>query len=185
VKVTKHIKLSFKNSSEITEFYRTLQIDYPKFFKMDGLSKLGFLASEMILKDSENRFIPREDVAIICFNSASSLDMDTQYQATIQNNHNYFPSPSLFVYTLPNIVAGEISIRNQFLGETFFYICRSFDTKQIIDIVKNTFCEKTTKAVLASWIEYYDEKKEVLMMWIENKTGALEFTVENLEKLSK
>jgi len=116
--IKKYIVLSFKNSAEIAEFYRSLQIDYPKFYKMDNLSKLGFLASEMIFNDEDNRFIPREDIAVICFNSSSSLDIDTQYQKTIHDNENYFPSPSLFVYTLPNIVTGEIAIRNKFLGET-------------------------------------------------------------------
>ena len=183
MKIKKQIKLSFQNSSEITEHYRSLQIEYPKFFKMDGLSKLGFLASEIILKDTENRFVPREDVAIICFNSCSSLDIDTQYQATIQDNENYFPSPSLFVYTLPNIVNGEIAIRNKFLGETFFYICRIFDASQVVDTVKKVFYDKTITAVLTAWIEYGEEKKEVLMMWVENENGTPEFTEEQLKKI--
>jgi len=183
LKIKNQIKLSFKNSSEITELYRSLQLDYPKFFKMDGLSKLGFLASEVILKDDENRFEPREDVAIICFNSASSLDIDTQYQATIQVNENYFPSPSLFVYTLPNIVNGEIAIRNKFMGESFFYICKKFDALQIVDTVKNAFLDKATSAVLIAWIEYFEEEKEVFMMWIDNENGELDFTEEQINKL--
>ena len=183
MKIKKYIRLSVKNSSEITELYRSLKIDYPKFFKMDGLSKLGLLASELILKDTENRFSPSEDVALVCFNSASSLDMDTQYQATIQNNDNYFPSPSLFVYTLPNIVNGEIAIRNKFFGESFFYICKKFDARQIVGTVKNAFCDKTTNTVLAAWIEYFEEKYEVLMMLIENDGNEMEFTAEQIEKL--
>jgi len=183
--IIKHIKLSFKNSSEITELYRSLHIDYPKFFKMDGLSKLGFLASELILSETKNRFEPREDVAIICFNRSSSIDIDTQYQATIQSPDNFFPSPSLFVYTLPNIVNGEIAIRNKFFGETFLYICRFFDARQVVDTVKNIFLDKTITTVLTAWIEYNDEKKEVFMMWIENKNGDMDFTEEQLNKLYK
>jgi 3-oxoacyl-[acyl-carrier-protein] synthase-1 len=181
--IKKYIKLSFKNSTEIIEFYRSLQVDYPKFFKMDGLSKLGFLASEIIFKDDENRFVPREDVAIICFNRSSSLEIDTQYQATICDNENYFPSPSLFVYTLPNIVTGEIAIRNKFFGETSFYICEKIDARQIIGTVKNAFCDKTTTAVLAAWIENFEEKHEVLMMLVENGNGDMEFTEEQLNIL--
>jgi 3-oxoacyl-[acyl-carrier-protein] synthase-1 len=181
--IKKHIKLSFQDSAEITELYRSLQLDYPKFFKMDGLSKLGILASEMIFKDDENRFVPREDIAVLCFNRSSSLDTDTQYQATICDNENYFPSPSLFVYTLPNIAAGEISIRNKFLGETFFYICKQFDARQIVETVRNTFCDRATTAVLAAWIEYFGEKREVLMMLAENGEGDMEFTKEQLKIL--
>jgi len=183
MKISNHIKLTFQNSSEINECYRSLQLDYPKFFKMDGLSKLGILASEMIFKEDKNRFEPRENIAVICFNSSSSLDIDTQYQATIYDNDNYFPSPSLFVYTLPNIVTGEISIRNKFFGETFFYICKNFDARQIVETVRNTFCDRTTTAVLAAWIEYFGEKHEVLMMLIENGKESLEFTEEQVNIL--
>jgi 3-oxoacyl-[acyl-carrier-protein] synthase-1 len=181
--IIKHIKLSFANSEKITEEYRSLKIDYPKFFKMDGLSKLGFLCSELILKDTENRFVPREDVAMLCFNRSSSLDMDAQYQATIRDNENYFPSPSLFVYTLPNIVSGEIAIRNKFFGESFFYICKSFDARQIVEAVKKVFYDKTVTAVLAAWVEYFEEKREIFMMWVENENGDMDFTEEQLKEI--
>ncbi|MDR0206946.1 MAG: hypothetical protein LBI45_06785 [Bacteroidales bacterium] len=183
MKINNIIRHSFNNSSEITELYRSLKIDYPKFFKMDGLSKLGLLASELILKGTENRFSPREDVAIICFNSVSSLDIDTLYQESIQNKDNYFPSPSLFVYTLPNIVNGEIAIRNKFFGESFFYICKIFDARQVIDTVRKTFHDTTITSVLAAWIEYSEEKKEVFMMWIENDNDVMELTEEQINKL--
>jgi 3-oxoacyl-[acyl-carrier-protein] synthase-1 len=150
---------------------------------MDGLSKLGILASEMIFKDDENRFEPSENTAVICFNRSSSLDIDTQYQATISDNNNYFPSPSLFVYTLPNIVTGEISIRNKFFGETFSYICKKFDARQIVGTVKNAFCDKTTTAVLVAWIEHFEEEREVLMMLVENGEGDMEFTEEQVNRL--
>jgi len=183
MKIKKHIKLSFKNSSEMTELYRSLKIDYPKFFKMDGLSKLGFLASELIFKDDENRFTPNENMAMVFFNCSSSLDTDTQYQETIRDNENYFPSPSLFVYTLPNIVAGEIAIRNKFFGETFFYICKLFDAKQLIRTVENSFQAQNTNAVLAAWIEHFENKREVFMMLVENRENGMELTEEQLSKL--
>ncbi|MDR2972786.1 MAG: hypothetical protein LBU83_12820 [Bacteroidales bacterium] len=181
--IKKQIKLSFQTSQEIMELYRSLKIDYPKFYKMDGLSKLGFLASEMILKDDENRFEPNENIAVICFNSSSSLDTDAQYQATINNNDNYFPSPSHFVYTLPNIVNGEIAIRNRFFGESFFYICKNFDTKLILRTINNSFNNKSVNAVLAAWIEYFEDKREVLMMLVDNSAGSFEFAEEKILKL--
>ena len=179
VKIKKHIKLSFKNSSEITEYYRSMQIDYPKFFKMDNLSKLGFLASEILLKDEENRFAPTENMAIIGFNCSSSLEADMQYQATIQNNDNYFPSPSLFVYTLPNIVLGEIAIRNNILGETSFYICKDFDAKQIVRTVRTVFCDKTTTVALVMWVEHSD----VFMVLVGSGKGDVEFSENQLKVL--
>ena len=183
--IKKHIRLSFKSSTEISEFYRSLQPDYAKFFKMDGLSKLGILASEVIFKDDKNRFEPTENIAVICFNCSSSLDIDTQYQATIHTNENYFPSPSLFVYTLPNIVTGEMAIRNKFFGETSFYICKEFDAKQIVAIVKNAFNDKSTTAVLAAWVEHFDEKREVMMMLVEKEKDEIEFTEEQVKILNR
>ena len=104
-------------SEELVELYRTHIGDYPKFFKMDPLSRLGFVASELLLKQS-----PKADYGVLLFNRSSSLADDTAFQATIQDHGNWFPSPALFVYTLPNIVTGEIAIRNHFQAETNFMV---------------------------------------------------------------
>jgi len=179
----KQLNLSFNNSTEIVDCYRSLQVDYPKFFKMDGLSKLGFLASEMIFRHDENRFMPREDVAVVCFNRSSSLDTDIKYQETIADNENYFPSPSLFVYTLPNIVTGEIAIRNKFLGETSFYVCEYFDTTLIFRTVMNVFSDKSINFALVAWIEYFENIFEVKMFLVSKEKTDLEFTVKYLNQL--
>jgi len=97
-----------KGAALLTELYRNHIGDYPKFFKMDSLSKLGFMASELLLQaEGGQRFEPREDRAVIFFNKSASLQADTAYQATIQDAENFFPSPAAFVYTLPNIVTGK------------------------------------------------------------------------------
>ena len=107
----------------LTELYRAHVGDYPKFFKMDTLSKLGFVASELLLQaEGAERFISCEDRAVVFFNRSASLQADTAYQATIQDPENFFPSPAAFVYTLPNIVTGEIAIRNHFQTETNFMV---------------------------------------------------------------
>jgi 3-oxoacyl-[acyl-carrier-protein] synthase-1 len=174
---------SVNGKGYLTNLYRLLEIDYPKFFKMDNLSKLGFLASELIFQEDESRFVPREDLAIICFNRSSSLEADTLYQTTIQDNENYFPSPSVFVYTLPNIVTGEIAIRNKLYGETSFYICKEFDAEQIFRTVSNAFQDKITRSVLAAWVEYFEEKWEVFMMLIETEVSEIPFSVEKVKEL--
>lgn len=153
----------------LTALYRSLKVDYPKFFKMDALSKLGFLASELILMDEQPRFTPREDVAIICFNRSSSLDTDVAYQATIQHEESYYPSPSAFVYTLPNIVTGEIAIRNKFFGETSFYVCRERDAQQMSQTVEQAFCDKHTRMALAAWVECFEGTCEAFMELVERR----------------
>ena len=101
----KALELTEKGSALLTQIYRSHIGDYPKFFKMDTLCKLGFVASELLLNSEGNRnFEPREDRAVILFNRNASLQADTNYQSTIQDSENFFPSPAAFVYTLPNIV---------------------------------------------------------------------------------
>ncbi|MDR0507753.1 MAG: hypothetical protein LBH32_13190 [Dysgonamonadaceae bacterium] len=176
--IKKHIGLSFKNQAEITGFYRNLLVDYPKFFKMDNLSKLGFLAAEKIFENEEKT--GREDIAVICFNRSSSLEIDAQYQKTIQYNENYFPSPSLFVYTLPNIVTGEIAIRHRLFGETSFYVTENFDAEQIFSIVSNAFLDKITHFVLCAWIESFEEKFDIKMFLITKEKTDMEFSKQYL-----
>lgn len=104
-------------AEELVELYRTHIGDYPKFFKMDPLCRLGLVTTELLLKQS-----PKADYGVLLFNRSSSLADDSAFQATIQDHNNWFPSPALFVYTLPNIVTGEISIRNHFMTETNFIV---------------------------------------------------------------
>lgn len=105
------------SSDELVDLYHTNIGNYPKFFKMDPLSRLGFVATELLLKESL-----KADYGILLFNRSSSLADDMVFQATIQDRNNWFPSPALFVYTLPNIVTGEIAIRNHFQTETNFMV---------------------------------------------------------------
>ena len=161
--IERHICLSFGNQAEIVHYYRQMGVEDPKFFKMDCLSKMAFVASEMLLADMPDRFELREDVAVIFFNSSSSLAVDTDYQKTIRNNDDYFPSPALFVYTLPNICAGEVAIRNKFCGETSFYVIDEFDIHRIFDITRNTLENNQVAFALIGWIENYEDVFEVKM----------------------
>ena len=142
----------------LTELYRAYIGDYPKFFKMDTLSKLGFVASEMLLKDEgKERFVSREDRAVVLFNKTASLQADTNYQATIQDPENFFPSPAAFVYTLPNIVTGEIAIRNKYYGETSFIVTESCDAQIMARQLMNAFQDPMTQSILGGWLDCNDE----------------------------
>lgn len=50
-------KLEFSGDKLLTALYKERIGDYPKFYKMDSLSKLGFIASEILLQaEKENDF---------------------------------------------------------------------------------------------------------------------------------
>ena len=119
-----------KGSAWLNTVYRTLGIQYPKFFKMDNQAKAGFLAAEVVMRNAETS-AAREDYSVVCLNNASSIDDDRIYQQTISDKENFFPSPAVFVYTLANIVTGEIAIRNKIFGETSFYIYETFSAEKM------------------------------------------------------
>jgi len=147
-----------KGSALLTKLYRTYIGDYPKFFKMDTLSKLGFVASELLLQaENAERFVPREDRAVVFFNRSASLQADTTYQATIQDPDNFFPSPAAFVYTLPNIVTGEIAIRNKYFGETSFIVLPERDPSIMAQQLQNAFQDPMTQSILGGWLDCTDE----------------------------
>lgn len=154
------LETSGSGSEMLTDAYRRYVGDYPKFFKMDGLSRLGFIASELILMHlGEERFMPRDDRAVILFNRSGSIEADVHYQKTISDADNFFPSPSVFVYTLPNIVTGEIAIRNKYQGETSFFVLEHEDQETIRAMVEASFTDESTKSVLAGWVDYSDSNR--------------------------
>ena len=157
-----------EHHSLLTTLYKQMIGNYPKFYKMDGLSRLGFVASEILLNaekgdtDVERREEEGERLleerAIIFFNHSSSIASDRNYKESINDKDNYFPSPSIFVYTLPNIVTGEIAIRNHFHGETSFFILPDKDERMMEEILQASCRDDQSKSFLTGWIDYEDER---------------------------
>lgn len=89
-----------------------------KFYKMDSLSKLGYVASEVLLDGIE---YGEEDCGLILSGVYGSLDTDIRHQQIIDTETDASASPAVFVYTLPNVVEGEISIRHHIKGENTWF----------------------------------------------------------------
>lgn len=70
---------------------------------------------------------------------------------------NFFPSPSLFVYTLPNIVTGEIAIRNHYYGETSFYVIDQDDPALIRSMAEEVILQGRAKSVICGWLDCEDK----------------------------
>jgi hypothetical protein len=157
--------------SFFTELYKQFNISYPKFYKMDNLCKLGFLTSEILLNDKDiaQRYAG-EDIGIILYNAASSVDTDRNHQRSIQDRSAYFPSPSVFVYTLANIVIGEICIRQKIYGESTFFVEKQFDATALHAYVKQLFDEDVVKCCLTGWIELDGDDYEGILYLIEKTT---------------
>ena len=154
--------------------YKYLEINYPKFHKMDNLSKLGIIASEAALKESD--FLQRnspENVAIIMANRASSLDTDRTYQNSINSKDHYLPSPATFVYTLPNIVIGEIAIKHKITGENAFFIGDGFDAQLLVNQVQISLNQPGTKAAVCGWVDYDNGVSDAFIYLVEMASDSI------------
>ena len=121
---------------------------------------VGFIASELLLAaEGGERFVPRADRAVILFNRNTSLHADRSFQATIADAEDFYPSPSVFVYTLPNIVTGEIAIRNKSHGESEFILLPEKSETAMNQAVERALMDKETASVLAGWVEALSEEE--------------------------
>ena len=184
-----------QGNANLTDLYRTHIGDWPKFYKMDTLSKAGFVATELLLKKVGERRCDSEEFirsrAIVLFGSTASLCADRNYQETIQDKDNYYPSPALFVYTLPNIVTGEIAIRNHWRGETSFYVLEGPDAAQMAFHLSCAFQDADTESILAGWVDSRMNDDYQVFVTLVNRedaadtewlAGHLQLMINNLNK---
>jgi hypothetical protein len=187
-KIYRNSQLIFEHPGTAAKFldetYIHLGISYPKFHKMDQLCKLGFLAAEVLLKDTGHSEKYREtETGLVLSNSHSSLDVDLKYAKTIQTG----ASPALFVYTLPNIVIGEISIRHHFKGENAFFVFKHFNGNFMADYVNGLFENKLIKNCICGWVDYLKEDYRAILYLIESDSpeNKMSFTAEHLNQLNQ
>ena len=142
----------------LTEVYKTKIGNYPKFYKMDMLSRLAFVASELLIESEGQRTLNSNPStlnysrAVVLFNHSSSIIADRQYVKSIEKD-DFFPSPAAFVYTLPNITTGEIALRNGYHGETSFYLLAERNEELMQRVIKSTFIDRDVKSVIGGWID--------------------------------
>jgi acyl carrier protein len=160
----------------LKQAYQHLQISYPKFYKMDLLSKLGFVAVEYL---TQNFTISRE-TALVFQNASGSLETDLNFQKSLENKDSFI-SPSVFVYTLPNIVLGELSIRHQLQTEQAFFISEEFNAEFLYVYVKNLLSNQKAEAVISGWLDLDTSGYSVFLSLISNKKGEV-FSPENFKR---
>ncbi len=168
----------------LKQLYKGFQLNYPKFYKMDPLAQAGYLSSELIKANHPDRLLNYKDdaIALVLANRHASVVSDLAFKNSyeIQNA----PSPSLFVYTLPNIVLGEVAIANKWYGENMFAVLPKFAPEfyeQYADILLNSGSE----AVLAGWLDITDSEIEVFMFLLEKSFSEIKFNTVNLLKLAE
>ncbi len=167
------------------KLYKHFEISYPKFHKMDQLCKLGFLAAEILLKDSGHQNKVRGNRNRT--NTQQCKCEPRRGSQICQNHSRTGASPALFVYTLPNIVIGEISIRHHFKGENAFFVFKQFDGNFMAEYVNGLFDNNLIKNCICGWVDILKEDYRAILFLVEDggpETG-LAFTAENLNQLNK
>lgn len=168
-------------SAFLLSAYQHFELNYPKFYKMDNLSKLGFLASEILLTGFKKDHYPAEKIGLVLANSNSSLDNDIKYFDSLKE----FASPSLFVYTLPNIVIGEICIRNHFKGEHAFFIQDNFKAEFIAQQVNYMLDSDILKACICGWVEALEQDYKAVLLLVEKEKAdhSILLSAENMDHI--
>lgn len=172
-------KASASMGSFLKKIYNSLNLKYPKFYKMDKISKLGFLAAELVLEKHPNVKFDPSETGVVLSNSQSTLVTDTAHQQTINHAENYFPSPSIFVYTLPNIMIGEISIHHKLRGENAFFIFEHFNAEFVSEYINLLFGHEKIKACLGGWVDQSENQYEAFLYYAELADEQVKFMEHN------
>lgn len=150
------------NNTFFKELYDFSGMNYPKFFKMDSQSKLALLTSVFLLENiDKTQYFPEEwSVLLSCRNGSS--DSDLKYWESVQT----VPSPALFVYTLPNVMIGELCILHGFKGETNCFV---FDEPDIAFMQQQAevLLQNGSSAVIFGWVNFFAENYEASLFLTE------------------
>lgn len=140
-----------QGSGLLSEIYRKYVGDYPKYHKMDALSRLAFLATELLLSRGD---VPQDSGrATILFNRTSSVVADRCHLGSIAKPGEFYPSPSVFLGTLPNIATGEIAIRHGYTGETSLYITDFRDEALMKKVVGSSFSLGGFRSLICGFVD--------------------------------
>lgn len=178
LKLNGEVLFSDKGASPAVFFkqlYQHLNMKYPKFHKMDMLCKLAVLCFEqMHQKQPITEKYAADKIALVICNKHASLDTDWQHQKSISNPEAYFPSPAVFVYTLANIMLGEIAIRHKIKGENACLVQEEFNTDQFVDYCNMLFAKGETECIIGGWVDFFENDYSTHLLCIEkDKLGLL------------
>ena len=166
----------FNTPDDFIHLYKALGLNYPKFHKMDALSKLGFLAVELLKSVVDLSTYPNDQVSLLFQNSYASLDTDKKHQSNI-SDVNKSVSPAVFVYTLPNIMLGEIAIRNKIYGENLFTLAPQFSLSQFEQLVSSHFALNKAIGVIGGWVDLYEDMFEAQIFFINKNNSDNKFDI--------
>ncbi len=152
-------------NADPAEMYNEFGGAYPKFFKMDKLSKWAWLGAERLLRDEGRGWryegVAKKDIAVAIATTNGCLEVDKRYNESRAG----IASPALFVYTLPNIMLGEICIRHGFTGEQLCEVHDAFDADALLLVAKDFLGRRGATHCLFGYVDALDHVHDVCLFW--------------------
>jgi hypothetical protein len=72
------------------------------------------------------------------------------------------------VYTLPNIVIGEIAIRHHLTGENIFFIGKAFDAGLMVEYTEDLFASGACDSAINGWVNFDGNDFEAFIYLVES-----------------
>ena len=161
------------------ELYRLLQCSYPKFFKMDDLCKWAWLAAECVLAGADGPLYAGDGsrMGIVLATADGCLGTDKRFAASTP------PSPALFVYTLPNIMLGELCIRHGYKGSQLCMVSENFDAAELHFAAQHFLLHEGMDACLCGWVNVTDTNVDAALFLIDKNGGKAGFTPQAMDSI--
>ncbi len=160
----------------LKSYFSELEIDYSKFYKMDLLSKGAFLGDYLLRNSYKDLLHVENELQFVFANASSSKETDIRFIESYEIKKN--PSPSLFVYTLPNILTGELAIKHKWFGENIFFILTKFDSDFFNDQIEMSFL-RGNEYCLCGWVEMKGAPKDECFMFLVAKSEVVNDNLSN------
>lgn len=164
------------------DLYREMGCSYPKFFKMDILCKWAWLATEILLANNGSfsyEGLDRNNIALVLATTEGCIEVDKKYEETIAT----IPSPALFVYTLPNIMLGEICIRHGFKGEQACLVNDKFNSEELFFWTNDILENRGMDACLAGHVDATNEYHDICLYWLTKQPTTIPLTSSTIENI--
>ena len=124
--------------------------------------------------------IEDDALGIVLQSEKGCLESDINHQIRVDEKS---PSPAIFVYTLSNIVIGEISIRNKWFGESILFIEKEHELDNIIRHSSTLMMNNKCQICLVGTIDSFKNEHNLKMAIIEKDQDGPEFTSKNLKNI--
>lgn len=159
--------------------YKSLEAPYPKFFKMDILSKVVYTAVAMLVKQgnvAENWL----DLTATCITTKNGcIDVDKKFE----QSRSELASPALFVYTLPNIMLGEICIKHKFKGEQLCTIGGANEALALHEYICLLIEEDHAKQAIIGYADAYNDTINISLALVSQHQSAITFDMASYKKI--